>query len=73
MYVIQTHFPLKYEVEKLNEQIKGRNGVNNLQAEVDKLDVGKMKTGPKDFKRLSDVMDREIVKKTDKNNKYESK
>ena len=32
-----------------------------------------MKTVPKDFKRLSDVVDREIVKKTGSRNKYERK
>lgn len=32
-----------------------------------------MKTVPKDFKRLSDVVDREIVKKTCDHNKYEKK
>ena len=32
-----------------------------------------MKTVPKDFKRLSDVVDREIVKKTGDHNKYERK
>ena len=32
-----------------------------------------MKTVPKDFKRLSDVVDREIVKKTGNRNKYERK
>ena len=32
-----------------------------------------MKTVPKDFKRLSDVVDREIVKKTGNPNKYERK
>ena len=53
--------------------VKGPNGVNNWQTEVDKLDAGKMNTVPKDFKRLSDVVDREIVKKTGNRNKYERK
>ena len=53
--------------------VNGPNGVNNWQTEVDKLDAGKMNTVPKDFKRLSDVVDREIVKKTGNPNKYERK
>ena len=30
---------------------------------VDKLDVGKLETFPKDLKKLSDVMDKEVVEK----------
>ena len=38
--------------------------LNNLKAKVDDLDVGKLKTVPIDLKKLSDVVDKEVVKKT---------
>ena len=44
--------------------VKISNRVNNLRTEVDKLDAGKMKNITKDFKTLSDVVDKEIVEKT---------
>ena len=37
-------------------------GLNNLK-QVDDLDVGKLKTVPVDLKKLSDVVDNEVVKK----------
>ena len=39
-------------------------GLINLKTEVDKLDAGKLKAIPVDLKKLNDVVDKEIVKKT---------
>ena len=39
-------------------------GLINLKTEVDKLDAGKLKAVPVDLKKLNDVVDKEIVKKT---------
>ena len=38
--------------------------LNNLKTKVDDLDVGKLKTFPEDLKKLSDVVDNEVVKNT---------
>ena len=38
--------------------------LNNLKTKVDDLDVGKLKTIPVDLKKLSDVVDNEIIKNT---------
>ena len=38
--------------------------MNNLKTKVDDLDVGKLKTTPVDFKKLSDVVDNGVVKNT---------
>ena len=37
--------------------------LNNLKTKVDDLDVGKLKTVPVDLKKVSDVVDNEVVKK----------
>ena len=42
---------------------KALSSLNDLKTEVDELDVGNLKTTPKDFKKLKDVVDR-VVKKT---------
>ena len=62
------HFiALKGEVGKLdiNKWVNVSTGLNDLDLErkVDKLDVGKLETVPKDLKKLSDVMDKEVVEK----------
>ena len=36
--------------------------MNNLKAKVEELDVGKLKTVPVDLKKLSDILDYEVVK-----------
>ena len=36
--------------------------MNNLKTKVDDLDVGKLKTVPVDLKKLSDVIENEVVK-----------
>ena len=42
-------------------------GLKNLKTKVDYLDVGKLKTAPKDLKKLSDVVNREVNKDTEFN------
>ena len=44
--------------------VKVPTGLNNFFKKVNDLDVGKLKTVPKDLKKLSDVVDKEVVKKT---------
>ena len=55
---------LKPEVEKLDINKLGNvpNILNNLKVKVYDLKVGKLKTVPVDLKRLSDVVDNEVVK-----------
>ena len=57
---------LKAEVVKLdfNKIVNFSNSLNNLNIKVDDLDVGKLKTVPLDLKKLSDVVDNEVIKKT---------
>ena len=38
--------------------------LNNIKTKVDDLDVGKLKSVPLDLKKLSDVVDNEVVKNT---------
>ena len=38
--------------------------MNNLKTKVDELDVSKLKTVPVDMKKLSDVVENEVVKNT---------
>ena len=51
---------LKAEVDKLD--INKLTNLNYLKTKVDDLDVGKLKTLPVDLKKLSDVVDDEVVK-----------
>ena len=44
--------------------INAPTSFNNLKAKVDDLDVGKLKTPPADVKKLSDVVENEVVKNT---------
>ena len=55
---------MKTEVHKLdiNKLTNVPTSLNNLKAEVDDLDAGKLKTVPVDLKKISDVLDNEIVK-----------
>ena len=57
---------LKAEVEKLgiNKLVNVPSGFNNLKERVDDLDTGKLKTVPIDLKELSEVLSKEVVKKT---------
>ena len=38
--------------------------LNNLETKVDDLDVGKLKTLPVDLKKISDVVDNEVIQNT---------
>ena len=42
-------------------------GLKNLKTKVDDLDVSKLKTAPIDLKKLSDVVNREVIKDTEFN------
>ena len=41
--------------------------MKNLKTKVDDLDVSKLKTAPIDLKKLSDVVNREVIKDTEFN------
>ena len=57
---------MKAEVDTLhnNKLINISTSLNNLKRKVDGLDVAKLKTVPVDLKKLSDVVDNEVVKNT---------
>ena len=54
------------EIDKLslNKLVNIPTGLNNLKAKVDDFDVNKLKTVPVDFKKLSDMVNKALVKKT---------
>ena len=56
---------LKSEVDKLNtNELKNvLSGLNILKCNVDKLDVDKLQSVPVDSKKISDVVEKEVVKK----------
>ena len=56
---------LKAEVDKLDikKLTNALTSLNNLKAKVGDIDVGKLKTVSVDLKKLSDVVDNEVVKK----------
>ena len=51
----------KLDINKLNHV---PTSLNNLRAKGDDLDVGKLETVSVDLKKLSDVVDNEVVKNT---------
>ena len=57
---------MKTEVDKLgiNKLVNVPSGVNNSKIKLDDLDVGKLKAVSVDLKKISDVMSKEIVKRT---------
>ena len=56
---------LKAEVDKdINKLVNCPTSLNNLKTKVDDLDVGKLKTVSVDLKKLSGVVDNEVVKNT---------
>ena len=57
---------MKAEIDKLDitKLINVPTSLNNLKIKVRHLDVGKLKTVPVDLKKLSDVVDNEVVKDT---------
>ena len=57
---------LKTEVDQLdiNTLANAPTSLNNLKTKVKDLDVGKVRTVPVDLKKLSDVIDNDVVKNT---------
>ena len=57
---------MKFEVNKLDINILTNvpTSLDNLKTKVDDLGVRKLKTVPVDLKKLSDVVDNEVVKNT---------
>ena len=57
---------LKVEGDKLDihKLTNVPTSLNNLKTKVNDLDVGKLKTFPVDLKKISDVVDNEVVKNT---------
>ena len=49
-----------------------KNNLAALKSEVDKIDVDKLKTTPTDLAKLSNVVENDVVKKTDYNAKVTS-
>ena len=49
-----------------------KNNLPALKSEVDKIDVDKLKTTPTDLAKLSNVVENDVVKKTDYNAKVTS-
>ena len=41
-----------------------KSNLATLKAEIDKIDVDRLKTAPKDFSKLSNVVDNDVVTKT---------
>ena len=58
---------MKAEVDKL-DFVNVPTGLNDLKTKVDDLDVGKLKTVPVDLKKISGVVNNEVVKNTTFNN-----
>ena len=58
---------LKTEVDKLDiDKLKSLpNNLNNLKTKVDKLDIDKLAPVPADLSKLSNVVNNEVVKKTE--------
>ena len=61
-----SYIALKVEADKLdiNKLTNISTTLNNLKTKVHDLDLGKLKTVPVDLKKLSDVVDNEVVKNT---------
>ena len=58
---------LSYKIRlfpELNSQQNVQSTANNLKSKIDQLNVDKLKTVP-DFKMLSDVVDKYVVKKSE--------
>ena len=57
---------LKAKVDELdfNKWVNVPTSLNNLKTKGDDLNVGKLKTAPIDSKKLSDVVNNEVVKNT---------
>ena len=66
---------MKAEVNKLenNKIVKVPARLNNLFEKVDNLDIDKLKTVPLDLKKLSDVVNNQVVKDKRQHTKNKSK
>ena len=55
---------MKAEADKLNvaKLVNVSTSLSNLKTKVDDLDIGKLKVFPVDLKKISDVVDNEVVK-----------
>ena len=55
---------MKADLDKLNidKFINVPTSLNNLKTKINGLDASKLKTNPVDLKKLSDVVDNELVK-----------
>ena len=55
---------MKAEVDKkdINKLVNVPTSLNNSKRRVDALNFGKLKTVPVDLKKLSDIVDNEVVK-----------
>ena len=62
---------MKAEVDKLgvNKLVNVTTSLNNLKTKLDNLDVDKLKSVPIDLKKISDVVQNEVVKNTEFNTK----
>ena len=47
----------EFDQQEINKLVNDPINLNNIKTDVDKLDVGELKTVPKDIKKLSDVAD----------------
>ena len=57
----------KFDIDKL---INVPSGLDSLKSKVDHLDGDKLKTVPVDLKKLSDVVDKDVVKTAKYNRLY---
>ena len=55
---------MKVDKLDLNKLVNVLTSLNNLKTKVDELDVRKLKTIPMNFKKLNNVVTKEVVKKT---------
>ena len=55
---------MEVEVDKLNinKLVNVPTSLNNLKTKVDDFDVGELKAVPLDLKKLSDVVEKQVVK-----------
>ena len=55
---------IEVDILDINKLVNVPTSLNNFKIKIDDLDVGKLKTVPIDLKKLSDVVDNEVVKNT---------
>ena len=58
---------LKAEIDKLDILVNVQTGFNNLKTNIVDLGVGKLRSIPIDFKKLNDVVSKEVVENTEFN------